>query len=323
MKALRVGLVDLDTSHPENWVPILRELGHQLVGVFDGGTVWPEGHAARFAERFSIPRVHGSPEQMVDDVDLAIIHSVNWDVHVSRAQPFVQAGKAVLIDKPIVGNLRDAYTLLDWERQGARISGGSSARFARQARDYLSQDVEERGEPHVAFLANGVDEFNYAIHAYAGLVAIMGPGVHGVRTLGTASEQMQVEVRWPDGRRGLLSVGRTERHLPCAALVVSNRSISQFTVGGTGGYNSLLEALLPYYAGEAPAPFSVRDLLEPELTAMAARESLRSGGHYVPLTDLRLDDPGYDGASFAAAYRLDRLARAARAAEPSERQPGR
>lgn len=25
---MRIGLVDLDTSHPENWIPLERELGH-------------------------------------------------------------------------------------------------------------------------------------------------------------------------------------------------------------------------------------------------------------------------------------------------------
>lgn len=310
MKTLRIGVVDLDTSHPAAWLPILREMGQDVVGVFDGGTVWPEGYAAQFAERFSVLRVFRSPEEMADAVDLAIIHSVNWDLHLQRAQPFLEAGRAVLLDKPIVGNLSDAHILMDWERRGARISGGSSARFASQIRDYLAQDVEERGEPHAAFVANGVDEFNYAIHAYAGLIAIMGLGVHGVRTLGVSGEQMQVEMFWDDGRRGVLSVGHTERWLPCGALVVSGRSLQQFPVGGTGAYNCLLEALLPYYAGEAPAPYSVRDLIEPELAALAARQSLRTGGQYVPLNDLRLDDPGYDGAAFAAGYRLERLSRA-------------
>ncbi len=282
MKALRIGIVDLDTSHPAAWIPILREMGQDVVGLYDGGTVWPDGYATQFAERFSVPRVFSSLEEMADSVDLAIIHSTNWDLHLQRAEPFLQAGKAVLIDKPIVGNLRDAHTLLDWERRGAVISGGSSARFASQVSEYLAQDVELRGEPHVAFLANGVDEFNYAIHAYAGLIAIMGTGVLGVRTIGTAGGQMQVELLWPDGRRGVLSVGHTEKHLPCGALVVSGRSLQQFAVGGTGGYSCLLEALLPYYAGEAPAPYSVRDLIEPELAAMAARQSIRSGGQYVP-----------------------------------------
>ena len=32
MKALRIGHVDLDTSHPQGWIPIERELGHTVVG---------------------------------------------------------------------------------------------------------------------------------------------------------------------------------------------------------------------------------------------------------------------------------------------------
>jgi len=48
-------------------------------------------------------------------------------------------------------------------------------------------------------------------------------------------------------------------------------------------------------------------LLEPELTAMAARMSWLSGGGEVFLTDLRQDDPGYDGAQFAIEYRRARM----------------
>ena len=31
---MKIGLVDLDTSHPAAWVPILRELGHDVVGIY-------------------------------------------------------------------------------------------------------------------------------------------------------------------------------------------------------------------------------------------------------------------------------------------------
>jgi len=42
---MRVGLVDLDTSHPQNWVPIIRRLGHEVAGVWDGGEVHPQGYS--------------------------------------------------------------------------------------------------------------------------------------------------------------------------------------------------------------------------------------------------------------------------------------
>ncbi|MGC8784088.1 MAG: hypothetical protein ACP5RN_06855 [Armatimonadota bacterium] len=30
---MRIGIVDLDTSHPPSWIPIERELGHEIAGV--------------------------------------------------------------------------------------------------------------------------------------------------------------------------------------------------------------------------------------------------------------------------------------------------
>jgi hypothetical protein len=69
----------------------------------------------------------------------------------------------------------------------------------------------------------------------------------------------------------------------------------------------MLGALLPYYAGEREAPLSFEALIQAELTAMAARASWQQDGKRVFLSDLRLDDPGYDGAAFATGYRLQRL----------------
>src|SRR4051794_4670849 len=115
---MRIGLVDLDTSHPAAWIPILREMGHEVVGVFDAGAVHPSGYAERFAEERSIPRVFARVRKMVDHVDCAIVHSANWDTHVESARPFVEASKAVLIDKPLAGNASDLNQLRDWARQG-------------------------------------------------------------------------------------------------------------------------------------------------------------------------------------------------------------
>jgi len=138
MSKLRIGHVDLDTSHPQNWIPIERQLGHEVVGVFDGGTVYPEGYADEFAARLDILHVYRSLPEMAGAVDLAIIHSANWDLHVERARPFVEKGKGVLIDKPIAGNLRDVNTLREWAISGAKVSGGSSLRFSFDIRDFLA-----------------------------------------------------------------------------------------------------------------------------------------------------------------------------------------
>src|SRR5437016_716998 len=108
---MKIGIVDLDTSHPAAWVPIERALGHEIVGVLDSGAVHPPGYAERFASEHQIPRVFASIHEMVEHVDCAIVHSCDWDTHVDKARPFIAAGKAVLIDKPLAGNLRDLMQL--------------------------------------------------------------------------------------------------------------------------------------------------------------------------------------------------------------------
>src|ERR1041385_4449272 len=104
---MKIGVVDLDTSHPQNWIPIERELGHEVVGVWDGGAVHPSEYVDKFCADKEIPRRYDTLEAMAGDVDLAIVHACNWDTHVEKARPFVEAGKAVLIDKPLAGNMRD------------------------------------------------------------------------------------------------------------------------------------------------------------------------------------------------------------------------
>lgn len=305
-KLLKIGLVDLDTSHPEAWTPILRDLGHAIVAVYDGGTVWPEGYATAFAQKHGIPTVCARLAEMVEVVDVAIIHACNWDLHLARAEPFLRAGKAVLVDKPLVGNRRDAHTLLDWAARGWRVTGGSSLRWAEEARAFLAQPESARGRVHTIFAGCGVDEFNYGIHAYALLCSLLGPGVQRVRFLGR-SIQKQIQATWDDGRIGLLSIGPQESYLPFHATIVTTQTVHHLQADSGRLYRALLEATLPYLGGETErSPLPMPTLLEPELMALAARQSWLNHGQEIALADLCADDPGYDGAAFAAEYRRAR-----------------
>jgi len=305
---MKIGLVDLDTSHPQNWVPILRELGHTVVGVWDGGAVHPAGYAAQFATQFSTghatPHHFATLAEMVDAVDCAILHGCDWDTHIAKAQPFVDAGKAVLIDKPLAGNLRDLNQLRTWVEEGARITGGSSLRFCAETASWLAQPLAERGTPHTVFCGCAVDEFNYGIHAYAMLSGILGAGIEHVQHL-EQHGQRRVWVRWQDGRSGLLVIGAAAQWVPFYATIVTERGPTYYQADNAQLYRSLLTATLPYLAGATDKPpLPVDAWLEPELCALAARESWRNGDRVVRLADLSEADGGYDGAAFAAEYRL-------------------
>ena len=100
---MKIGVVDLDTSHPQNWIPIERDLGHEIVGVWDGGSVHPKEYVANFAQDHNIPRVFDSLADLAAEADCAIVHGCDWDTHIEKARPFVEAGKSVLLDKPMAG----------------------------------------------------------------------------------------------------------------------------------------------------------------------------------------------------------------------------
>lgn len=301
---MKIGIVDLDTSHPQNWIPIEREMGHEIAGVWDGGDVHPPEYVREFAAKYDIPRVYSSLEAMASNIDCAIIHGCNWDTHVEKARLFVERGKAVLIDKPIAGNVGDLRKLRQWSREGARIAGGSSLRFSREIRHFLDVPVTERDTVHTAMTGCGVDEFNYGIHAYAMVLAIMGPGVASVRHLGDYG-QRRVQITWNDGRVGFVIVGPTPKWMPFYVTIVTDRQAVHLQPDVATLYRPLLEAVLPYLAGQNESPpMSFDELMLPELCALAAKRSWSDRGREVQLSELDGSaDVSYDGAAFASAYR--------------------
>ena len=302
---MKIGVVDVDTSHPQNWIPIERDMGHEVVGIWDGGAVHPRSYVEKFARDHDVPRIYEKIEDMVDEVDCAVIHGCDWDSHVDKARPFVEAGKAVLLDKPMVGTMGDVQQLLDWAAAGKRVCGGSSLRFAVEVREYLAESTDRRGEVHTAFAGCGTDGFNYGIHAYALLSGLMGAGIRSVRYLG-ASAQKHLQVTWRDGRIGFLCIGEGA-WLPFHITAVTEKTVRQIICDSNTLYRSLLENVLPYLAGEREEPpLPMAELVEPELCALAARRSWQQGGAEVFMGDLELEDPGYDGATFAVGYRRQR-----------------
>lgn len=302
--AAKIGIVDLDTSHPQHWIPILRDLGHEIVGIYDSGDIHPAGYAQRFAEQLGIDNVYDDLEELAKDADVAVIHSCDWDRHAERAEPFARAGKGLLIDKPFAGNLRDLERFLSWERQGVRIAGGSSLRWCSEVSEWRGTHQQE----HIvaAFAGCSVDEFNYGIHAYSMLQGIMGPGIRSVRHLGE-HVQRQVEIVWNDGRRGQVLVGAAEGYLPFYATVVTQTDVSHLIVDNTKLYAAMLGRVMPYVAGTDSCPAPLEELFEAEKAAIAGEVSRMRGGAPVLLEEL---DPafGYDGAAFADIYRRNKYA---------------
>ena len=315
-RPFKLGLVGLCTSHPEAWVPIIRTLNEErlvdveVAAAWDSGETRPAGFAQEFARKFDIAKSPVNLEDMLNMVDGVIVHTTNWDKHLEQARPFVDAGKAVLLDKPMVGTMSDINQLLDWGKTGKRVTGGSSLRFTTVGKEYLARPVKERGTIHTLFAGCGVDEFNYGIHAYAFTSQLMGAGIQSVQWLGT-SLQKQIKISWKDGRVAILAVGSVGGGwLPFHLTAITEKNVAQLVPDNSSLYRPLLEACLPYMAGQTDeAPLAMTELVEPEMAALAARQSWLNGGKTIYLSDLKHNDEGYDGTQFAREYRRARLSK--------------
>lgn len=310
--AFRIGLIGLCTSHPGTWTPIIRKMSEEkiidaeITVAWDSGETRPAGYTEEFCALQKIPKALSHIEEAINLVDGVIVHTANWDHHLEQAEPFLKAGKSVYIDKPIVGNIRDANRFLDWMKQGYRITGGSVMRYCRETSDLLALPVEERGDVRTAYTSIGVDDFNYGIHGYALLSSVFGKGIRSVRYLGK-SNQKQVMLEWNDGKTGLLTVGRSE-WLPFHVTVTTEKKVFQLPIAVDLIYRSMLDKVMPYFTRMTDIPpLGMDELLEPELAALAAKQSWQNNGAAVFLDDLGLDSAGYDGSQFAREYYRTRM----------------
>src|SRR5437879_11867169 len=89
------------------------------------------GIAQSFAQEFGVEKVCDSLLELVASVDVGMVLGQDWDLHLERARPFLEAGKPVFVDKPIAGRRRELDALVDRAaRTGAPIRRGFSVRCA-------------------------------------------------------------------------------------------------------------------------------------------------------------------------------------------------
>jgi len=302
VKVLKIGLVDLDTSHPGSFIPIIRQMGSaDVVAVWDGGTVYPSGYAEDFARKCGVRTVCRTLEEMVELVDAAFIHSCNWDVHLERAEPFVKAGKPVFIDKPICGNLKDCNRLIEWGKSGARIAGGSSCRVAYEIEEFRRR-LPEMGEVLSIFASTSFDSFNYGIHAFEAFGGLLGPGAESATFLGGGGTDLYL-IEYKEGQRVLLQLKCPSHHF--FLVVTTEKEIVSIRLDAGKLYEALLAKVIPFFRGEAEYPVPVAWSVETIRTALACRQARLTGRKFY-LKELRLDDPGFDGAAFARDYRASK-----------------
>jgi len=301
----RIGIVDIDTSHPPAFVKLFAEYeGIVVAAVCDGGAVWDREHVEQFADENGIEEVCDSPEEMVPLVDGALVQSANWDVHLERARPFIEAGKAVFIDKPVVGNVRDGDALIELvEKHDTPIICGSSARFADEVTD-LKARLDEFGAVRTAFVTGPSDLFNYGIHIVEMFQSVFGTGVSEVSFVGENGPEVYKAV-YPGGPMVLFQTGTPAGGF--SLTLCGEKKKETITLDNSALYAALVRKLVELFR-DRKADIPIRDFVEPVKVLIAAKASRRTGG-VVALADLAPDE-GFDGREFIREYAAKRRASA-------------
>jgi len=302
-RPIRIGLANLDTSHPREYIPVIRALGHEAVGVYDDSVVFDRDYAGRFTAENGIARQYDDLSELARDVDVAYVGGCDWTARLGAVRLLADAGVGVLLDKPAAATWSELDQLEELVRSGARITGGSAFLWCDEVLDWALA----HGSAITALATCHGHELDYGVHAGALVLAACGPGVREVHA-SRVDGALVVDLRWSAGHVARYLLADEPLSPNYAVTVVSTDVVCQLVPDPGGLYRALLRPALPYLAGRAPAPRPYCEIVEPERICLAAAMSLRGGGRWVHMQDPGLVGSEFDAAEFTSKYREQRLA---------------
>lgn len=177
---LRIGLIGTENSHITHFTRLLnvehRHPGVRAVALVGG---WSERNR-ELRELGGIGTVVDEPAELVDLVDAAIVSTRDGAQHLDHARPLLQAGKPVLVDKPLAASVADAEELLGLaEQHGGLLLSCSALRFVQEIEDFVpAEDTGPLRHLHVVGPADPDSEYSglffYGIHHVEAALEILG-----------------------------------------------------------------------------------------------------------------------------------------------------
>lgn len=301
---IKIGLVNIDTSHPLDFSKRLIEGGRaRYTAIYNDG-FRGEDEVEAFAKKVDM-KICSSLEELADSVDVGFIQGCNWDKHLEHAMPFIRRNKPVFLDKPMVGNLADCRKILELEQQGAVILGSSSVRYCPEVQDFLNLPEAERGKVLHISMSVGVDEFNYAIHAVEGICAMVGAKPLSVRYVGQSQQDTQsCETYFVEFENGATACYHRVHgsYAKFNTIVLTTATNYSFTIDNSRLYSSLLEQLCNKLEGKPHCLASMEQITDSILVMLAGKCSKEAGGKTIRVDAPEMETVCFDGAAFQASY---------------------
>lgn len=187
MRQLSIGVIGCGGISQGYHLPALAQVkAARLAAVAD---VQPE-EARKAAEAFKVPAWYDDPQALLadPDVEAVLILTPNWS-HAELAVAAAQAGKHLMVQKPLARNEAEAQSILDAAASaGVRLVPSFMHRFLPEvlrAKDYIDQGI--LGRVHTVRIRNATPGASWADWFYhrekVGGGAVIDIGCHGIDLL--------------------------------------------------------------------------------------------------------------------------------------------
>jgi hypothetical protein len=242
-------------------------------------------------------------------VDVAFIHTCNWDKHVDYIKPFVERGVKVFVDKPIAGNMKDLRTLEEMVENGAEILGHSALRYTFEIDNFKAKCKEFETRPINALCTVGGDGFTYQVHAVEHLLGIFDAKpvscklISSVNTVDSVCDNYLI--KFADGAVGQY-VSLDNKGIPFNTVILTETLKGGtdfiYTVDNWKIYVALLSRVCDYVDGKKDAIAPVKDLNLSIKIMLAGKASKENGGIEVALDSPLLETVYFDGYEYEKNY---------------------
>lgn len=301
---IKVGVVNIDTSHPMSFAGYMNQSSHaRYTAIYNDG-FRGQDEVDGFIQKFGVEKQCQSIEELAKITDIGFIQGCNWNKHLVQAKPFLDLGKPVFIDKPMVGNITDCLKVEKMAAEGKIILGSSSVRYCQEVMNFLSIPESDKGKTLTLYGTAGVDEFNYAIHIVEGLSALAGARALSCKYIGKShADGCTSETYFVQYENGVTAVYNTCHGIwqPFEVVALTTKNTYSFRIDSGKLYASLLDRIFDFLeSGKLMA--SVSEITDSIRIMLAGKISREQGGKTIHLSEIPEDDPGFDGDAFEKGY---------------------
>lgn len=135
--------------------------------------VWTQDplQSKKIAKCSNIPHICKNHEDMLEHIDAVIIARDDWNSHYPISRVFLEAGKYVLIDKPLSLDTQECLYFENFIKSGKLISF-SSLRFSPEL-DSLKNNLQSFGKIHLIRGITPKSWEKYGIHLLDGIAGVL------------------------------------------------------------------------------------------------------------------------------------------------------